>query len=354
MTAEEAREFVARLCPDIEVTGPATPLSGGFMNQVWSVPAEPKPVIVKYAPPYITAAPDIPLDDRRILIEAQCLELFSLDKPLHHLATAAARPPAILAKDAWARVIVMEDVGRHPDLNTYLKSAGTPGKTGRDLGNFIGLLHTTTAANKTFERAINNLSIQHTRRTVQYDAIGSLCRKAGYERAEIAGRQASELGQRLLSPGKCIIMGDLWPASILVGPDGIRLIDWEFAHFGIPAQDVAHLAAHLWMLAHRYPGLRQPIDDFWLQFQAAYDAAIRPNQKYLWPDQVVRDAGIHFGAEILVRTVGAFQAGYLYEGLDLASSVVQEAVQTAGAYLVESERWKDFSIRTFRGFIRED
>lgn len=90
-------------------------------------------------------------------------------------------------------------------------------------------------------------------------------------------------GERLRTPGECLIMGDLWPRSVLVaqtcpadgnvggeGPpaDGempdtvgnkspcsaspvLKIIDWEMCHWGRPAQDIAHFAAHVWMWWHQ-------------------------------------------------------------------------------------------------------
>jgi hypothetical protein len=110
------------------------------------------------------------------------------------------------------------------------------------------------------------------------------------------------------------------------------VIDWELAHYGQPLQDLAHWDAHLWMLAHRGDAPTAEAagvlrDAFW----TAYRAAIGSAADRLWTDAMDERASIHFGAEILVRTVGRFQAGYLYDGLDPDDESVQEAVATAAA-----------------------
>ena len=97
----------------------------------------------------------------------------------------------------------------------------------------------------------DNSAIQKTRLDVEYGTIPALCREAGLADAEALGRSAVQLGQDLLAPGHCLVMGDLWPASILVSEDRLWIIDWELAHFGHRVQDVTHLAAHLWMHIHR-------------------------------------------------------------------------------------------------------
>jgi len=79
-------------------------------------------------------------------------------------------------------------------------------------------------------------------------------------------RAAVAVGEFLQSPhdsGLCLTHGDAWLRSFLVLPPDtaaaatparpatwrIALIDWEFAHWGCPTFDVAHLAAHLWSVA---------------------------------------------------------------------------------------------------------
>jgi 5-methylthioribose kinase len=127
-------------------------------------------------------------------------------------------------------------------------------------------------------------------------------------------------------------MGDLWPPSIRVVPDGIRLIDWEFAHFGNPAQDLAHLDAHLWMAAHRIldPEARARIETVRNHFFAAYENDIQDSRDRLLTPDVFRDAAIHFGAEILVRTIGPFSGpGSPYAGLPPDHPDIQTAVSIA-------------------------
>jgi hypothetical protein len=132
-------------------------------------------------------------------------------------------------------------------------------------------------------------------------AAATLAPRLGWDKASVAAvhTACAALGDRLEQcPGVCLVMGDLWPRSVLVthedtlqlepvlpapgaSGEGARnanqgntagagprrpvaqvasqlspaaerqwLIDWEMCHWGNPAQDVAHLAAHAWMLHH--------------------------------------------------------------------------------------------------------
>ncbi len=315
-------------------------LPEGNLNKVWRVPGEERSVIVKYAPPHVAADPDVPLDPSRLIIEARCLEAFAPGGPLHSVAGDDVRPPRPIDIDPSAHVLVMEDLGAVPTLGRWLREADEDAviarapTLGTALGRFIGCLHRRTWNDPAWADRCTNRPIQETRHAIQYRAVGDLVRRAGVDDADALGSRAEALGERLLEPGRCLTMGDLWPPSVLVLGDEMRLIDWEFAHFGQPMQDVAHVAAHLWMQAHRAPA------------EAVATAATRIRQAFLAAYRTVlaedapnlldaADASVHFGAEILVRTVGRFQDGYLYEGLSPDDTAVQEAVRTAARHIRE-------------------
>ncbi|MDZ4701880.1 MAG: aminoglycoside phosphotransferase family protein [Rhodothermales bacterium] len=333
MTEEAIQEAIRRLLPATNWIGSPRRLSGGLINEVWRVPASPEPLIVKYAPPYIATSPSIPLDPHRLVIESRCLALFGERGPLAAVATHTVRPPVPRAVDELAHILVMEDVGDAPHLGAWLETATdeAAGEVGAQLGVFIGRLHAASTGDFALSRAIDNRAIQETRLAVQYRAIGGLLAHLGVPDAAKLGREAEALGERLLRPGSCLIMGDLWPPSVLVTPAGLRVIDWEFAHYGNPAQDVGHLAAHLWMIGHRLEAPAAPA--FWSAWLAAYAVAVRPAKTSLWDDQARRDAAVHAGCEILVRVAGAFRAGYLYDGHTADDAVVYDAVAHSVALL---------------------
>ena len=187
--------------------------------------------------------------------------------------------------------------------------------------------------------------MQETRLSVQYRAVADMLRVGGLDDADALGERAEALGEHLLSPGRCLTMGDLWPPSVLVGAEGLRIIDWELAHYGRPLQDLAHWEAHLWMQKHRAPSeaVVDAIEHLRTAFRAAYREAMGESYGELWDADERRAAAVHFGAEILVRAVGAFQDGYLYEGLAPGHPAVQEAVATAARHLRHPEAADRFS-----------
>ena len=338
-TPEAVAHFVSSSMPELQVTGAPYALGGGLINYVWRVPAAPNPVVVKYAPPYIASAPSIPLDNSRIHFEAHALELLGPGGMLGKLPSDRIRPPHLLYRDDNAHALILEDIGIELPLQQAMEhSTAELREAGGQLGLFIGRLHSQTIASQVLELTFNNVSVQQTRKTVQYDTVGSLCQQLGISDYETLGEQARSLGERLLQPGACLVMGDLWPPSIWITPSGMRLIDWEFTHFGSPMQDIGHLAAHLWMIQHVNPTYRTSLIHFWKAFCQEYRGALSSYYDYLWHPLVYRDSSIHFGAELLVRIVGAFSEGSYFERIPASDHVVQSALHLAHERLRTSTR----------------
>lgn len=300
--------------PPATILSRPRPLGGGLLNHVWMVDAAPSPFVLKWSPDHIASAPSIALDPRRSCFEARALELLAETPSLAELMTSSGvRAPALLAstRDPW--VIAMEYVEAAGDITQRATSRGFE-QDARDLGIFIGALHAQTEGDLELARAMRNDSVQETRAVVQYDALAQWLSERG---RGMEAETLRALGQRFLQPGCCLIMGDLWPPSVLVSArDELVIIDWEFSHYGHPAQDVGHLCAHLW-LGWRRTGVsrfREQLDAFLVGYTSRN--ALSPAA---W-----RCTSQHFGAELLARTVGAFAI----EGLEPArvERVVEDAL----------------------------
>jgi len=339
MTRDDVLSHVSERLPDFEPVGEPVRLPEGNLNIVWRVPGRPEPVIVKFAPPYIAANPDVPLDPARLGFEAEALRALGPRGSLKTVCTDCVRPPHRLNMHTDPHILIMEDIGPHPTLGRWLRASSAPpeggARIGQQIGSFIGRLHAATRNDGNLASRFNNRAMQETRLVVQYEAVGEMLTTAGVEDAAALGKRAVALGKRLLTPGVCLTMGDLWPPSVLVVDDGLRIIDWELAHYGHSMQDIAHVAAHLWMQAHRAPGeaTAAAARSLLNGVMSAYREALGNMADRLLTPQVLADGAVHFGAEILVRTVGSFQAGYLYDGLPPASPPVQDAVEVAAEHL---------------------
>lgn len=341
MTDEDVLPYLQKRLPDYTPAGEPTRLPEGNLNVVWRVAGAERSVIVKYAPPYIAADPDTPLDPSRLTIEARCLDALGPEGMLENVRRASVRAPRPLDVNDDPHVLVMEDLGDRPTLGRWLRTDGPDAvrerapALGRRLGAFIGALHAATVDDAACADVFDNRPMQETRYAVQYQGVTDMLKAGAVPDAEELGARAEALGAALLETGRCLTMGDLWPPSVLVAEDTLYLIDWELAHYGRPLQDVAHILAHLWMQAHRAPSpaIADAVGSLRASFLGAYTEALGDAAETLWTEQERRDAAIHFGAEILVRAVGPFQAGYVYEGLTPDHPAVQSALSTAAHLL---------------------
>lgn len=337
MTDDDVLPYLQERVPDFTPTGDPVSLPDGNLNVVWRVPGEDRSVIVKYAPPYIAADPETPLDPSRLLVEARCLEALGPGGRLADVRRPSVRAPRPVDVTEEAHVFVMEDLGDLPTLGRWLREAEPDAvqaaalTLGDRLGAFIGTLHAATVDDAACAETVDNRPMQETRYAVQYQGVTGMLETGGVSDADELGARAEALGKALLEPGRCLTMGDLWPPSVLVADEQLRLIDWELAHYGRPLQDVAHWRAHLWMQRHRAPtaAIAHAVESLWAAFLTAYRDALGDAKAALWTSRETREAAVHVGAEILVRAVGPFQNGYVYAGLDPNHPAVQEAVSEA-------------------------
>ena len=350
LSPDDVLKHLEQHLPEFIASGTPNLLEGGLVNYVWRVNGSPEPVVVKSAPPFVATSPDILLNQHRIVIEAKIMAAFAPGGLLDGLDQERIRPPRPLNLDEEAHILVMEDLGNSPDLGAWLyqghNKTSSASEIGGEVGTFIGALHARSCGDQAMAKAFDNYSIQHVRLESQYRRVRDYCLRGGLADAEELGQEAIAFGRLLRRPGLCVIMGDLWPRSILITTRGIRLIDWEFAHFGRPAQDIGHLTAHLWMHMHRAPSeeaaarARAALHGFLRN----YRLALGTTTQTLFGSSGERECSIHFGSEVLARTVGLFQNGYLYDGLTPDDVEVGEAVEMAASHLRPSEHTDTFSM----------
>lgn len=307
--AEQARSHLrARL--GWESLG-AKALSGGLLNHVFRVYlTDGGSVIVKHAPPYVASLPELPLDPGRSDFEARALAWVAQRED------QSIRVPELL--DHHGHTLVMQDLGPCQDLGAVLRRG--EGLALLDtLGAWVAALHRDPEAPRH-----QNLPVQRTRLAVQYEGVGKLLAEIGAPEAAAGGARALALGQRLLSPGGHFVMGDLWPASVLVDGQGQPwVIDWELSTWGRPAQDLGHLAAHLWMLSESGVAPKGLAPRFLQAAEAHGKGEYAEHRAVL----------THAACEVLARTVGAFAGSGAAAGFAVDSGRMLQAAQWAGRVL---------------------
>lgn len=330
--------YAAARCSDIGPVVSVDRITTGFLNFVWRVRGTGGSVIVKVMAEFAASDPTIALDRRRVAVEAAALKLLDPGGRLGEVCGSRVRTPRLLDCDLERGVLIIEDFGSIPDLTDWLGTTNDSrlaGNIGQEIGGFLGRLHLQSNEDPEIASRVQNPAIQQTRLEVQYRAVGQLAAQANLGDASEIGAKAEALGQSFNRRGHVFIMGDLWPQSLLVSRQQVGVIDWELAHWGWPAQDVAHLAAHLWMIEQTAAGdgTRERARRTRVEFLVGYREALGSRFDELFGTTGIGQSRIHAGAEIFVRTLGRFSDGYLYGGLNRNSTLVKDAVTVAAEHI---------------------
>ena len=100
--------------------------------------------------------------------------------------------------------------------------------------------------------------------------------------------------------------GDFSPKNVLVGPAGLWVIDFEVAHRGDPAFDIAFMLCHLLLKSLHRPEMARQLDACGFEFAETYGAAVPPEVRPPW-DYVFG----HVACLVLARVKGKSPAEYL-------------------------------------------
>lgn len=343
-SADQVKNFVKMEIPEFEFSGEPVELSGGNLNYVWRIPGKPHNFVAKHAPPFIASNPVETLDPERLRFEADALRLFTENGRLSFLSAKEISAPLYYGYNSKKNLLLMEDIGSKSILFSDSMFRDYDDSMPAVLGNFIGNLHRETAGDPFFKKSFQNLNIQKTRQRVQYREAGQFLKNAGITPSSDAINNAERLGEELLMPGKCLVMGDLWPSSILVDGQKMQLIDWEFCHYGRPLQDIAHFLAHCRMHQEitndqRRKEQLQKFNDFFLK---SYRLSLGNDFTNLFDENEFRNFAIHYAMEILIRISGPFKPGYLFDDLPANHPKIEKLAREAYELLKKPEDSEEY------------
>ncbi len=211
------------------------PLSGGVSSVVLLVTSAGRALVVKQALPRLLVSRTWLADPDRTVTEGRALRLAAdID---------SAWVPSVVDLDEVGNVLVIEAAG--PGAQTWkeaLLSGTVDSAVASALGTFLATLHRGTA--------VGDGRVPESLAPFERDEAFAQLRVRPYFEAIAAARPALEA---LLMPAvremgnrpRCLVHGDVSPKNVLRG-DSVRwLIDWEVAHLGDPAFDLAFLCTHL-------------------------------------------------------------------------------------------------------------
>jgi 5-methylthioribose kinase len=222
----------------------------GNMNLTLRVRTDRRTFIVKQARPWVEKYDHLAAPWDRAEIEQRFYARVAT------IEGVVERMPRLLAADAAARTMLLEDLGPARDL-TSLYSSGTitEGEIA-ELAQYAAALHTATrgADLSGFEnramRALNHLHIYElplaTDNGLDLERWEpGLTTAAAELRADEAYRAAvRQTGERYLADGKTLLHGDFFPGSWLRTDAGLKVIDPEFCFAGEPEFDLGVTIAH--------------------------------------------------------------------------------------------------------------
>ncbi|HVE91310.1 MAG TPA: phosphotransferase [Actinomycetota bacterium] len=266
----------------------AKELSGGISNVVLGVEARDFRAVVKQALPKLRVADDWPAKRERATTEAEVLKLCGQLTP--------GRVPAVLDSDPASFALTTAFA---PDDWTNWKSSLLSGNVDPAVAAALGetlvewhLRTDGTAGAFDDQEAFEQLRVDPYYRTVMR------------RRPDVADLVEPYVA-RMTATRQCLVHGDFSPKNVLVGDDGLWVVDFEVAHLGDPAFDLAFMTNHLMLKSIHRPEASQSFFDCASSFWDAYSRRSPIDGSYVLG---------HVGCLMTARVDGKSPAEYLTDG----------------------------------------
>jgi 5-methylthioribose kinase len=279
-------------------------LGWGISNLVCKATWRDGAIVVKQALPMLRVEDEWHFSRSRIRVEYDCMRY--LDDLL-----ADGSVPHVVFVDPDNYTFGMTCV---PPGGVLWKEALLAGQidldAARRVGELLGRIHRTTSSDPVARARFADRTVLIEGRVDPYHLT------TARRHPDVAPMIRDEV-DRLLATGRALVLGDYSPKNTFVYPDRIVIIDFEVAHWGDPAFDVAFCLTHLVLKACRFPARA---DDY-LEAASRFCDAYGPE-----PDGTVTE----LGCLLLARIDGKSKIEYITDEATkslvrrLAKSIIRE------------------------------
>lgn len=269
-------------------------LGGGVSNVVIAVSSPTTSLVVKQSLPQLRVDALWEAPRERILTEAEGLVLCSRLTP--------GQVPEVISVDDSEFVLCLEQAPSDwVDWKQQLLAGQVSSEVATTLGQTLARWHSNTAGGRGLSSLMSDPETFEVLRVDPY--LRTVIRGAPEVSASVQAVIDEMAAHRV-----CLVHGDFSPKNVLVAgtPPGVWVIDFEVAHLGDPAFDVAFLISHLVLKSLHRPQHATRLDEATTSFVEAYREVLelsttRPESA------VVR----YVGALLLARVAGKSPVEYL-------------------------------------------
>jgi Phosphotransferase enzyme family len=276
-----------------------TALAGGVSAETLLVECEPSRLVIKRALGRLLVPAEWTAKTERAMTEAAAISL------LHDITPACT--PRLRYADAARNLIVMDAAPADwvPWKSVLLGQVPDPTKgaasTAACLGAILADWHERTWHDDAVAARFDDREAFQQLRVVPFHHAVARVHVAFAGRIEAC---AMELEARR----DCLVHGDFSPKNVLVGEDGLMVIDFEVAHVGAAVFDVAFLQCHLILKALHMPARAIELAEAAAAFVNAYQAGrTAPPSGH----ELLSHLGWHTACLLLARVDGVSTATYL-------------------------------------------
>lgn len=231
----------------------------GNMNLVLRIQTDQRSVILKQARPWVEKYDHIAAPWDRSLVEQRFYERTA------SIHAVAIRMPKLIASDADARILLLEDLGETADFTNLYRGKLIDEDSLRHLARYLRALHDVTARDAPDAvllnrdmRALNHAHIfdvpldPHNGVDLDKYELWLDTHASALRRDDEFRRAVTELGEQYLEDGPCLLHGDYFPGSWLYSRGEVKVIDPEFGFYGDREFDLGVTLAHLRLAAQGF------------------------------------------------------------------------------------------------------